>query len=205
MVLGIITVLIAYLLGSFPSAYLMARWRKGIDIREVDVRNMGGAAVIREVGLWEGVVVILCDGGKGAGAVAIAIALGLSYPWVLAVVLAGFLGHNYPVYVGFRGGKGIATILGMYLVLAPLGTVITLVIIGLLILFTRHIFSALAIAAPFFLLSLWLVEGNLVLLYVSLGLVTFSFVSSRRRLYEVKTLTVRGASSIRRTLSGKGA
>lgn len=203
--MGFIAVLIAYLLGSFPSAYLMARWRKGIDIRDVDVRNMGGAAVLREVGLWEGAVVILCDGGKGAAAIAVALALGVSYPWVLAAGFAAFLGHNYPVYVGFRGGKGIATILGMYLVLAPLGTAITLVIIGLLILFTRQIFSAIAIAAPFFLLSLWLVEGNMVLLYFSLGLVVFSFVNSRRRLCEVKTITVRGASSIRRALSGKEA
>jgi acyl phosphate:glycerol-3-phosphate acyltransferase len=205
MVLGIISVLIAYLLGSFPSAYLMARWRKGIDIREVDVRNMGGAAVIREVGLWEGSVVIICDGGKGAAAVAIAIALGVPYPWVLAAALAAFLGHNYPVYVGFRGGKGIATILGMYLVLAPLGTAVTLAIIGLILLFTRHIFSAVAIAAPFFLLSLWLVEGNFVLLYFSLGLVVFSFVSSRRRLSEVKTMTGRGLSGVRKALLRRGA
>jgi acyl phosphate:glycerol-3-phosphate acyltransferase len=203
--MGFIAVLIAYLLGSFPSAYLMGRWRQGIDIRDVDVRNMGAAAVMRVVGIPEGVVVLLFDGGKGAAAVAIAIALGVSYPWVLAAAFAAFLGHNYPIYVGFRGGKGIATILGMYLVLAPLGTGITLAIIGLLLIFTRHIFSAIAIAGPFFLISLWLVEGNMVLFYFSLGLVAFSFVSSRRRLYEVKSMIVRGLSGVRRVLSGWGA
>lgn len=201
MLTGIIALVIAYLLGSFPAAYLMARWRKGIDIREVGVRNMGGANVMREVGRWEGIVVLFLDAGKGAAAVFIAQQMGVAYPWVLGAGLAAFLGHNYPLYIGFRGGKGIATLIGIFLVLAPVVMGITLGIIGFFLLFTRHIFSSVAIASPFFLLVIWLVEGSPVLIFYALAIVVFSLVSSRRRLVEIGAMTARGRGDIKAFLA----
>jgi len=83
MLLGFASIIIGYLLGSFPAAYIIAKQRKGIDIREVGVRNMGSGNVKREVGLWEGFVVLIADVAKGAGAILVAQALGVPQPWVL--------------------------------------------------------------------------------------------------------------------------
>ena len=107
--LGVASIIIGYLLGSFPSAYIVAKLRKGIDIRDVDVHNMGAGATFRQVGIWEGLVVLFADVAKGAGAVLIAQAFGLSQLWLLGAGTAALLGHAYPIYVGFRGGQGVAS------------------------------------------------------------------------------------------------
>ena len=80
MLFGLGAVVVSYLLGSIPSAYIMTRLRKGIDIRELGVGNMGAANVLRHVGVWEGSVVGLTDIAKGAAAILIAQALGVSEP-----------------------------------------------------------------------------------------------------------------------------
>ena len=153
--LEVASIIVGYLLGSFPAAYIVAKYRKGIDIRDVGVRNMGGANVIREVGKWEGVLTLILDMGKGAASVYIAQLMGVSLPWVLAAGFAAMLGHNYPVYIGFRGGKGVATVMGVFFVLSPLAMGITTLIIGAFLLFVRSFFVAVEMASPFFLLTVW--------------------------------------------------
>lgn len=197
MLLEFASVIIGYLLGSFPAAYIVAKLRRGIDIREVGVRNMGGANVIREVGKWEGSLVLILDMGKAALAIYIAQLLGVSQFWVLAAGFAAMLGHNYPVYIGFRGGKGVATVMGMFFVLSPVAMGITTAIIGVVLLFTRSFFVAVAITAPFFLLVIWQVEGAPVLIIFALAIVAFQLFRSRHRLKEVKTVTVRAARELR--------
>lgn len=193
MFLEIASVIIGYLLGSFPAAYIIAKLIKGIDIRDVGVRNMGGANVIREVGKWAGALTLIFDIGKGALSVYIAQLLGVSLPWVLAAGFAAMLGHNYPVYIGFRGGKGVATVMGIFFFVAPVIMGITTGIIGLALLLTRSFFVAVALAAPFFLLLVWLVEGEAVLIYYALAIVAFQLFRNRHRLKEVKIITGRRA------------
>jgi len=182
-------VVIAYLLGSFPAAYIVAKKRKGIDIREVGVRNMGGGNVMREVGRPEGILVILCDIGKGALAVYIAQLMGVAQLWVLAAGFAAMLGHNYPVYIGFRGGKGVATIMGIFFVLSPAAMLGTTAVIGIALLFVRHLFVGVAIASPFFLFLIWYSEGIGPMFYLTIVVVIFQFIRSIGRLGEVKTVT----------------
>ncbi len=117
--LGILSIAIGYLLGALSSAYLMGRLRKGIDIRNLDSGNMGAAVVLRQVGVWEGIVVGFVDLAKGSAAILIAKALGVFELWVLAAGFCALLGHNFPVFVGFRGGSGSATMVGIFLVLSP--------------------------------------------------------------------------------------
>ena len=198
MLLEIASVIIGYLLGSFPAAYIIAKYRKGIDIREVGVRNMGGANVIREVGKWAGALTLVFDIGKGAVSIYIAQLLGVSLPWVLAAGFAAMLGHNYPVYIGFRGGKGIATVMGIFFVLSPLAMAGTAVIIGILILITRSIFVAIEIASPFFLLLVWYVEGVGAMFFCTVAIVVFQLFRSRGRLKELKAVTTRMARVKRR-------
>lgn len=191
MLLGTASVIIGYLLGSFPAAYIIARYRKGIDIREVGLRNMGGANVIREVGKREGALTLVLDIGKGALSIYIAQLLGVSLVLVLAAGFAAMLGHNYPVYLGFRGGKGVATVMGIFFVLSLPAMVSTTLIIGVILLFTRSFFVAVEIASPFFLLLVWYVEGARAIFFCAVAIVAFQLFRSRGRLKEVKTVITR--------------
>jgi glycerol-3-phosphate acyltransferase PlsY len=166
--LGIISILIGYFLGSIPSAYIMSRLRRGIDIRNLDSGNMGAGAVIRQVGIWEGILVGLIDIAKGSAAVLIARALGVAEPWVLAAGFGALLGHNFPVFVGFRGGSGTATTVGIFLVLAPVATGIVLAIIAIPILTTRNFAFAVFIGLILLPLLIWLFRGSLMLVLYSL-------------------------------------
>jgi glycerol-3-phosphate acyltransferase PlsY len=186
--LEVASIVVGYLLGSFPAAYIVAKYRKGIDIRDVGVRNMGGANVIREVGKWEGVLTLVLDMGKGAASVYIAQLMGVSLPWVLAAGFAAMLGHNYPVYIGFRGGKGVATVMGVFFVLSPLAMGITTLIIGAFLLFARSFFVAVEMASPFFLIMIWYVEGVGPMFYCTVAIVAFQLFRSRGRLKEIKKL-----------------
>ena len=184
MLLGSISIVIGYLLGSIPTAYIMSKVRKGIDIREVDTRNMGAGSTFRQIGIWEGFVVFAVDAGKGAGAVLIAQALGVSQPFVLAAGFAAILGHSYPFAIGFRGGQGVATIIGIFFVLAPEVMLIMLGLLGLALLLTRHIFSMTCIAAPFLPLLIWLFDKSVMLLCYSLVVIAFVLFRNLHRLKE---------------------
>jgi len=188
MLLGFAAILIGYLLGSIPTAYIVTRLKKGIDIRDVDTGNMGAGSVMREVGRWEGAVVAIVDVAKGAAAIFIAQALGVPYPWVLGAGFAAIVGHGFPVYIGFRGGQGAATVIGVMFVLSPVVMGITIGIIAVALLFTHHIFVSIAITSPFLPLVIWLVEGEATLICYSLAIIAFIMFRSRRRLKLVKTV-----------------
>ena len=198
MFLGLVSVVIGYLLGSIPAAYIVTKYIKGIDIREVDTGNVGAGSVIRQVGRRAGAVVAVTDIAKGSAAIVVAQALGVAQPWVLAAGFAAILGHGFPVYIGFRGGQGIATIMGIFFVLAPGVMGITCGILALALLFTRrHLFVSIAIAAPFFPLLIWQIEGSVILIIYSLAIVAFVAFRSRRRLILVKTVTIRSAKEVK--------
>jgi len=115
----------AYLLGSIPAAYLAARWWGGVDLRKVGTRNVGSSNVLHTVSKWVAIPVLLFDIGKGALAVIIARLLGLEVAIQVAAGIAAIIGHNWPVFLGFQGGRGIATSLGVVLALSlPIGIII---------------------------------------------------------------------------------
>ena len=100
----------AYLLGSLPSAYLMARWRRNTDIRRVGSRNMGAMNVLYSVGVWEGFTVLIVDFAKGFLAVFIARWLGESLTVQMACGAVAILGHMAPVFLGFTSIKALTRI-----------------------------------------------------------------------------------------------
>ena len=120
--MGIFSLILGYLLGSLPSGWLAGRWLKNIDIRELGSGSTGATNVLRQVGKGPALVVFLIDVGKGAAAVLIARALGLS-DWIQVLAgLTALAGHIWPVWLGFKGGKAVATGLGLFLGLAwPVG------------------------------------------------------------------------------------
>jgi glycerol-3-phosphate acyltransferase PlsY len=113
---------LGYLLGSMPNGYLAGRWLKGIDLRQCGSGSTGATNVLRNVGKAPALVVFLLDVGKGALAVLLAKSFGLN-DWVQVLAgLAALAGHIWPVWLGWKGGKAVATGLGMFLGLAwPVG------------------------------------------------------------------------------------
>jgi glycerol-3-phosphate acyltransferase PlsY len=121
MVNGIIAVVLGYLLGSIPSAYIATRLAVGKDVRQLGGGNVGGLNVYREVGRFPAAVAGITDVCKGAAAVAIAYwLLDVSSPFVLATALAAVVGHNWMVFLKFSGGKGMGAAIGGLFVLFPL-------------------------------------------------------------------------------------
>jgi glycerol-3-phosphate acyltransferase PlsY len=129
----------AYLLGSIPAAYILVRRVRGLDIRRVGSRNVGALNTFQQVGLWGGLLVLLFDAGKGALAVLAPGWTGAPEWTVYSTAMLVVIGHNWPVFLGFRGGKGAAPILGVSLALLPVLTVIAFVPALLVALLARNV------------------------------------------------------------------
>jgi glycerol-3-phosphate acyltransferase PlsY len=121
---GVIAIVLGYLLGSIPTAYIATRVATGKDVRRLGGGNVGGLNVYREVGIIPAAVVGIVDVCKGAAAVAIAYwglrLTDLTQPWVLAAAVAAVVGHNWMVWLKFSGGKGMGAAIGGLFVLLPL-------------------------------------------------------------------------------------
>jgi glycerol-3-phosphate acyltransferase PlsY len=109
----------SYLLGSIPTAYLFARWRKGIDLRQYGSGTVSGSMVWEHVARWGVVVVGLFDLGKAAFATWLG--AHISLPVAIAAGLAATIGHNWPIFLNFTGGRGLGCYMGMFLVIFPWG------------------------------------------------------------------------------------
>lgn len=164
-------IVIAYLLGSIPFGYLIVRATQGADVRETGSGGTGATNVSRRAGKTAGLVTLLLDALKGAAAVAIAkMVLGLpvfgeatlsgasleiAYWWVTASAIAVILGHIFPVWLRFHGGKGVATGVGVFLMLTPLAVAFAGVIFVLVVWRTRYVSLGsilAAVAIPLFVL-----------------------------------------------------
>ncbi|TVR89338.1 MAG: glycerol-3-phosphate 1-O-acyltransferase [Trueperaceae bacterium] len=149
----IVFVTVGYLLGTIPTGMLIARWR-GVDIRRSGSGNIGATNVLRSVGPLAALVVVLIDPLKGVIAVGVPTLLGLD-PWIVsATAIATVLGNTFNMFLGFRGGKGIATSLGVFLVVDPLVTVLATALFALTLWLTRFVSLASLLAVTGALLML---------------------------------------------------
>ena len=189
MPLGVLSVIIGYLLGSIPTAYIVSRARKGIDIRTVGSGNMGGGNVMREIGTHEGVFVGLFDVAKGAGAVLVAQALDLSELWVFGTGFGALVGHSFPVFAGFRGGRGAATTIGIFFVLAPTAALVMLAVVAIPFFTTRKFGGAVLIGFALLPLFVWLLVGSLWLIRYALAVDVFMLV---RSLSDIRQVLAKG-------------
>ncbi len=155
---GIIAIIIGYLLGSIPTAYIATKLITGKDIRKLGGGNVGGLNTYREVGRWLGIIVALVDLSKGAASVAIAIwLLKVSVPFVLLAGLASVVGHNWMLFLKFTGGKGMGATFGALFVLLPyygyaIGVAILLGIVLIPFLITHNVALSMGVglvALPF--------------------------------------------------------
>ncbi len=136
---GIAAIIIAYLLGSIPAAYIITRLRTGKDIRKLGGGNVGAGNVYREVGLGAAILVAIFDVGKGTAAVIIAIwGLDVTLFFALAAGLAAVVGHMWPVFLKFNGGNGLATAIGVLSVLLLRELLVVLALTLLFSVITRN-------------------------------------------------------------------
>jgi glycerol-3-phosphate acyltransferase PlsY len=159
-----LTILIAYLLGSIPFGYLIVKWRRGADVRAAGSGATGATNVMRSAGRGAAIVTLLLDALKGYLAVTLARALtgaGAEVTWtVAAAACAAIIGHIFPVWLGFRAGKGVATGLGVFLALAPGVVIASLAIFLLAVALTRYISLGSILAAAAAPLWAWLWYGR---------------------------------------------
>jgi acyl phosphate:glycerol-3-phosphate acyltransferase len=147
----LVSIPIAYLLGSIPFGYLLVKIFRHQDIRTSGSGNIGATNVLRSGAKGLGLLTLLLDAVKGFLAVLIAqhIAPG-NFDIAVAAAVAAILGHVFPIWLGFRGGKGVATALGVFLALTPISTLIVLAIFAAVFALTRYVSLASIIAAAAF-------------------------------------------------------
>ena len=183
--MGFFSLILGYLLGSIPSGWLAGRWLKDIDLRELGSGSTGATNVLRQVGKGPALVVFLIDVGKGAAAVLIARALGLG-DWIQVLAgLTALAGHIWPVWLGFKGGKAVATGLGLFLGLAwPVGLASFGVFLAVFSL-SRYVSLASVLAAislPLLMAAGTSSNANLVVALVAMLLVLWRHRSNIKRL-----------------------
>jgi glycerol-3-phosphate acyltransferase PlsY len=142
MALKFIFVVIAYLLGSIPFGYLFVKYvfTSGEDVREIGSGGIGATNVTRRAGVKGGLLTYAFDVAKGVAAVMLMrLVANDDYFWIGAAAIAAIVGHIFPIFLGFRGGKGVATGVGVYLALAPYSVLTTLVLWAAIVYFTRYV------------------------------------------------------------------
>ena len=138
---GGVLVLFGYLLGSVPFGILVARlFDRNINLRETGSGNIGATNVARAAGKAAGILTLALDAGKGIFAMVLAyLLLGEDYFWLALVGGAVFLGHVFSIYLRFKGGKGVATALGVILTLSPVTAFLLAVLFALIVYITRYV------------------------------------------------------------------
>lgn len=156
----VLLLIAAYLLGSIPFGYLVVRASTGADVRETGSGGTGATNVSRRAGKLAGVLTLILDAAKGALAVVLARMLltedfGINW-WVAGAVILSIAGHCFPVWLGFRGGKGVATGVGAFLALSPLAVACVGILFLLIVWATRYVSLGSIAAAAFLPLAIWI-------------------------------------------------
>lgn len=189
MIIEIVLVALAYLMGSLPTALLVVRAVTGGDVRSTGSGNVGGTNALRAAGWRVGAAVTLVDIAKGAIPVWLMRWYNPSSGWVAAAMVAVVIGHCFPVWLKFKGGKGVATGIGAFLVIAPLSTLAAFGLWLVILLVFRRVSLASMVASASFPLILKLVDAP--------DAVTLSAVSAA-----AVVIIVRHTSNIKRLLAG---
>lgn len=184
--------LLAYLLGSIPTAVWVSKWYGNLDIREHGSRNAGATNVMRVLGPRVGIPVLLFDALKGFLAVSLIHFIDYYYipksndfvSFQLLLGLSSIIGHIFPVFAGFKGGKGVATLLGMAIGILP---IISLIVIGIFIitlLITKYVSLSSMIAGFSFPVLLIFVfkTSNLLLIIFSLGVFILLLITHQKNI-----------------------
>jgi glycerol-3-phosphate acyltransferase PlsY len=170
---------LGYVSGSIPFGLLIAKASKGVDVRGIGSGNIGATNVLRAAGKGAAALTLALDMLKGWAPVALGRIVGASDALVAGVALAAFLGHLYPVFLRFRGGKGVATFLGVLLALLPKVAFLVAGVWLLIAAVFRYSSLAALVAAAASPLLVWLLDGRRG--FVALAVVLSGFILIRHR------------------------
>lgn len=155
---GALAVVLAYFIGAIPFGLIIVRLMTGADVRAAGSGNIGATNVLRTTGRKAGVLTLLLDGLKGAVAVWIASAMsGGSTFWMSFAALAVLAGHAFPVWLGFKGGKAVATFVGAFAVLTPVALLAVILIFVGVVAWTRYLSLGSIVAAGLFPVACFLI------------------------------------------------
>jgi glycerol-3-phosphate acyltransferase PlsY len=163
--LSVLSIVIAYFLGSIPFAYIIGKM-SGLDVRRVGDKNVGTFNVFRHGGLGPGIATLVADVGKGALAIMVAKLLSVDELVVFGAGMAAVIGHNWPVFLRFRGGRGLAVVIGVLLAVLPVEMLIAVAISLLALYYSRNtIWFGVAMFIPLILLSVIFKERISLIIY----------------------------------------
>ncbi len=176
-----ISLIISYLLGSIPFGLWLGKLLKGIDVREHGSHNIGATNTLRVLGKPIGITTLVLDIGKGWLAVKLVQWLfGIYIDWMLVLIgLVAVVGHIFPIYLKFKGGKGVATTFGIFLAITPLATLYTMIAFVIVVALTRYMSVGSIVAAVCFPIFIYFTARNWV--YLTLAVILGIFIIIRHR------------------------
>ncbi len=187
----------SYLMGSLPFGLWIGRWLYHIDLREHGSNNTGATNAYRVLGRWPALLVFVCDTAKGMAGVYMGSTLvGVSSAEVLCGI-AAISGHNWSVFMGFKGGRGVATGLGVIALLAPEVTAIVFVVWCLIVFLTRYVSLASIVAAALVPPMMWWFNSGKETLWFGVAAAAFVIIRHRpniERLLRGEELKIKAAS-----------
>jgi glycerol-3-phosphate acyltransferase PlsY len=155
---GLLSIVVAYLIGSVPFGYLLVKFTTGKDVRSEGSGNIGATNVLRSTGRVAAVATLVLDIAKGFAAVWLAGYLTNDSPeWTSAAALAVMAGHAFPIFLKFQGGKAVASFIGAFLYLTPIPLAAVLLVFLITVAITRHISAGSILAAATFPLGVWII------------------------------------------------
>lgn len=185
--MGLLAILIAYLLGAIPFGYLLTRLTTGKDVRTEGSGNIGATNVLRAAGRGAGVATLVLDMAKGYAAVWIAGMLTDGSPgWMADAAVAVVVGHAFPIFLGFKGGKAVATLTGAFLYLTPIPALAGIIVFVITVVVTRYISAASILSVATFPLGLWLIShpvlNELLAALIAAAIVVYRHKENMRRM-----------------------
>lgn len=177
---AVILLIASYLLGAIPTSYQVGRWARGIDLRREGSGNLGATNAFRVLGWRLALPVLLVDIFKGwLPTYLFPHWIEAGTGWALAFGAAAIIGHVFSIYMGFRGGKGVATSGGVFLAVAPWAALVAIAVWGLAVAMTRIVSVASIMAALVVPLVVWTTQGVGAVFWLSVGLMVFVIYAHR--------------------------
>jgi acyl phosphate:glycerol-3-phosphate acyltransferase len=171
---------VAYLVGAIPFGYLIAKHLAGIDVRGAGSGNIGATNVARTAGKGLGLLTLLLDALKGATPPLVAQwALQLSTRWIVAAGLVAVLGHVFPIFLGFKGGKGVATAAGAFLAISPLATLASIGAFAIVFAIGKVVSVGSLVASIALIVAVYLLDGRTEVLALAVTIAALVFVRHR--------------------------
>lgn len=186
----------SYFLGSLPSGLWIGKWHSGIDLREHGSRNTGATNAYRTLGRWPALAVFVCDAGKGMLGVYLGQVLAGNELGAVVGGIAAMCGHNWSLFLNFKGGRGVATGLGVIALLSPKTTLIVFVVWAVIVYVTRYVSLGSIVAAALVPILMWFFGDSREVLLFGLAAAVFVIVRHRpniERLMRGEELKIKAA------------